>query len=156
MLHAEEFLAADFTNRTIRKSVKFHVLSGVNLAFDNLSILCNGLLMHFFVLYFIDFWALKIKGICCLMNANFIMVHILWIDKTGQWSITAKWSQQTGDELHFIVISTNFLMPLSFLISSRIQLGCVEVVIQETDSRVIDSIGILINEVNNEVQLLWW
>ena len=45
-------------------------------------------------------------------------------------------------------------MPLSFSISSLVQLGYVEVVIQETDSRVIDSIGILINEVNNEVQLL--
>ena len=55
LLHDEEFLAADFKNSSIRKSVKFHVLSGVNLAFDNLSILCNGLLMHFFVLYFIDF-----------------------------------------------------------------------------------------------------
>lgn len=40
------------------------------------------------------------------------------------------------------------------IISSRVQLGCVEVVGQETDSRVVDSIGILINEVNNKVQLL--
>lgn len=83
MFYVEEFLVVDFMNRIIRKLVKFYVLLGVNLVFDNFSILCNGLLMYFFVLYFIDFWVLKIKGICCFMNVNFIMVYILWIDKIG-------------------------------------------------------------------------
>ena len=38
------------------------VYTEVDLAFDNLSILCNGLLMYFFYQEFIDFWALEIRA----------------------------------------------------------------------------------------------